>query len=93
MSVQPASKLSQRSEPDLAPTPDRASPQGKQKRGFALLAARDPEAHRALSARGAKVAHELGVAHEFDEDEARSAGRKGGLATQAKKKGNGHAAR
>jgi hypothetical protein len=56
------------------------------KRGFALLAEKDPDAHKRLSAAGGKSAQAQGVAHQFSEAEAREAGRKGGLATQAKKR-------
>ena len=46
-------------------------------RGFALMA---PEAHREIARLGGRAAHARGVAHKFSVDEAREAGRKGGLA-------------
>lgn len=52
-------------------------------RGFALM---DPEKHRKIASKGGKAAHELGKAHEFDKEEARAAGRKGGLARSKKRK-------
>ena len=47
----------------------------KQRRGFAAM---DPSRQKELAQRGGKAAHELGRAHEFSEDEARAAGKKGG---------------
>ena len=53
-----------------------ASPERKkQRRGFAAM---NPERQKELAQRGGKAAHELGRAHEFSEDEARAAGKKGG---------------
>lgn len=46
-------------------------------RGFASM---DPEKQRAIAAEGGRAAHAQGVAHEFDSEEARAAGRKGGQA-------------
>lgn len=45
------------------------------RRGFAAL---DEATQRAIASRGGRKAHADGVAHEFDSDEARKAGRKGG---------------
>lgn len=50
---------------------------GKSKRGFASM---DEERQREIASQGGKAAHEKGTAHEFDSEEAREAGRKGGLA-------------
>ena len=46
-------------------------------RGFASM---DPDKQRAIAAEGGRAAHAQGVAHEFDSEEAREAGRKGGQA-------------
>lgn len=46
-------------------------------RGFAAM---DREKVRELASKGGKRAHEMGVAHTFDSNEAREAGKKGGLA-------------
>lgn len=46
-------------------------------RGFASM---DPEKQRDIASKGGKAAHEKGTAHEFDSEEAREAGRKGGEA-------------
>ncbi|CAN5240312.1 hypothetical protein BH09BAC2_BH09BAC2_22310 [soil metagenome] len=47
------------------------------KTGFAAM---DPERRRAVAAKGGRAAHLSGNAHEFTTDEAREAGRKGGIA-------------
>jgi general stress protein YciG len=47
------------------------------KRGFAAMS---PEMQREIASRGGKAAHATGVAHEFTPEEARKAGRKGGVA-------------
>ena len=50
--------------------------QKKGKRGFAAM---DSGQQREIAAKGGRVAHERGVAHEWSRDEAKQAGRKGGL--------------
>ena len=50
---------------------------GPKKRGFGSM---DPERQREIARQGGKAAHERGSAHEFTSDEARAAGRKGGVA-------------
>lgn len=47
----------------------------KAKRGFAMM---DPERRRLIASKGGKMAHEQGLAHEWNRDEAREAGHKGG---------------
>ena len=49
----------------------------KHLRGFALL---DRAKRRAIASKGGKTAHARGVAHEWSPEQARLAGRKGGLA-------------
>jgi hypothetical protein len=44
-------------------------------RGFASM---DDDKQREIASKGGKAAHEAGNAHEFDSNEARKAGRKGG---------------
>ena len=44
-------------------------------RGFAGM---DEDKQREIASKGGKAAHEKGTAHEFDSEEAREAGRKGG---------------
>lgn len=50
---------------------------GKSGRGFAGM---DEEKQREIASKGGHAAHEKGTAHEFDSEEARAAGRKGGEA-------------
>lgn len=49
------------------------------RRGFAAM---DPQAQRAIAAKGGRAAHIKGTAHEFTSEEARIAGRKGGEASR-----------
>ena len=44
-------------------------------RGFAAM---DPEKQKEIASKGGKASHESGNAHEFNSEEAREAGRKGG---------------
>jgi uncharacterized protein len=80
-------------EQGLAPDPlpsvtpaEESAPMGasvpRQRRGFATM---DKEKVREIARHGGKAAHAAGTAHEFSSDEARAAGRKGGLATHAKR--------
>ena len=48
---------------------------GKERRGFASM---PKDKQREIASKGGKAAHEKGTAHEFDSEEARMAGRKGG---------------
>jgi general stress protein YciG len=50
---------------------------GKEHRGFASM---DREKQREIASKGGKAAHEQGAAHEWTREEAKAAGRKGGLA-------------
>ena len=50
---------------------------GKSRRGFASM---DPSRQREIASKGGRAAHAKGTAHEFDSNEARAAGRKGGEA-------------
>ena len=45
-------------------------------RGFASM---EPDKQRRIASEGGRASHEKGTAHEFSADEAREAGRKGGL--------------
>jgi general stress protein YciG len=57
---------------------------GKQtsERGFAAM---DPEKQREISKEGGKASHEKGTGHEFNSQEAKEAGKKGG---ESRGKGN-----
>lgn len=59
---------------DNNPTPPSS---GTRRRGFASM---DPNKQKEIASKGGKAAHAKGTAHEFTPDEAREAGRKGGLA-------------
>ena len=48
---------------------------GRSNRGFAAMS---PERQRQIASEGGRAAHRQGVAHEWNSDEARKAGRKGG---------------
>ena len=50
--------------------------QSRSNRGFAAM---DAEQQREIASKGGRAAHEQGTAHEFSPDEARAAGRKGGV--------------
>ena len=45
-------------------------------RGFAAMS---PERQREIASKGGRAAHEQGVAHQWSSEEARQAGRKGGM--------------
>lgn len=57
----------------------------KTPRGFAAM---DPQAQRAIAAKGGRAAHQKGTAHEFTSEEARIAGRKGGEASRGGRRSN-----
>jgi general stress protein YciG len=46
----------------------------------------DPAKQREIASKGGKAAHQKGTAHEWTSDEARDAGRKGGLASHARRR-------
>jgi general stress protein YciG len=54
--------------------------QGSSNRGFASM---DPEKQRQIASKGGKAAHQKGSAHEFNSQEARQAGRKGGQSSHS----------
>ncbi len=63
----------------VAPTAEARQPK---RRGFAAM---DPAKVSEIARKGGKAAHAAGTAHEFSADEARVAGRKGGLAPHARR--------
>jgi general stress protein YciG len=69
------SQISEQRKPDETP---------RRKRGFAAM---DPKLVSELASRGGKAAQRAGTAHRFNSEEARVAGRKGGMATGAKRRG------
>jgi general stress protein YciG len=52
-------------------------------RGFASM---DPDTQREIASKAGKASHAKGVAHEWTSEEAREAGRRGGMARHAKRK-------
>jgi len=52
-------------------------------RGFASM---DPEKQREIARKGGKAAHEKGTAHEWTSEEARTAGRKGGIVSHQRRR-------
>ena len=68
--------------PDAPPQAPEAAPPRKP-RGFAAM---DRKIVSEIARKGGKAAHTAGTAHEFTSDEARAAGRKGGLASHAKRR-------
>lgn len=66
---------------DFRGSPD--EPRRSRPRGFAAM---DHSLVREIARKGGKAAHAKGTAHEFTGEEARAAGRKGGLATHEKRR-------
>jgi general stress protein YciG len=56
---------------------------GKEQRGFASM---DPNKQREIARQGGKAAHVKGTAHEWNREQARDAGRKGGSASHRNRK-------
>ena len=54
----------------------------KEDRGFASM---DRSRQRDIASKGGKAAHQKGTAHEWTSEEAREAGRKGGMASHRRK--------
>ena len=55
----------------------------KEDRGFASM---DPAKQREIASKGGKAAHQKGTAHEWTSEEARDAGRKGGIASHRRRR-------
>ena len=58
----------------------------KSRRGFAAMS---PDTQRRIASEGGKASHASGRGHRFSADEARDAGRKGGLVSRRGKASNG----
>jgi general stress protein YciG len=70
--------------PQTTTSPEGSAPiKTRKPRGFAAM---DPKLVSELAKRGGKAAHRAGTAHQFTSEEARVAGRKGGMATHAKRR-------
>jgi general stress protein YciG len=72
-----------KSEASETPPAEQPPPKKKSRRGFAAM---DPKLVSEIASKGGKAAHAAGTAHEFTSEEARAAGRKGGLAPHTKRK-------
>lgn len=70
--------------PTLVPPPIEEEPKPKKLRGFAAM---DRELVRKIASTGGKAAHAAGTAHEFSPEEARAAGKKGGIAVHVRRGG------
>lgn len=57
----------------------------KEDRGFASM---DRAKQREIASKGGKAAHQKGTAHEWTSEEARDAGRKGGIASHQRRREN-----
>jgi general stress protein YciG len=69
---------------DCSPrSPQPASETPRKPRGFAKM---DPQLVSELAKRGGVAVHRAGTAHRFTPEEARAAGRKGGMATHEKRR-------
>ena len=76
--------LDQELQPDAPPqAAETSEPKVRRPRGFAAI---DRKLLAEIASKGGKAAHSAGTAHEFTSAEAREAGRKGGLATHARRR-------
>ena len=77
LNISPANKRAM-----VAALAGKEEPPPRMQRGFARM---HPEELRELASKAGKASHESGRGHEFSAEEAREAGRKGGLETAAKR--------
>ncbi len=70
-------------QPDRPPSQSEQHAPARKPRGFAAM---DRKLVSEIARKGGKAAHSAGTAHEFTSEEARVAGRKGGIATHAKRR-------
>jgi len=72
------------SQPSEEPKPDAVAvnPRPRRPRGFAAM---DRSKVSEIASKGGKAAHAAGTAHQFTSDEARSAGKKGGVAPHVRR--------
>ncbi len=78
-------EITPREENETEVTPEQKAPEApaRKRRGFAAM---DPRLVSELASRGGKAAQRAGTAHRFSSEEARVAGRKGGIATGQKRR-------
>jgi hypothetical protein len=74
--------------PDNGPNAQDGAPPAEERRprrrGFAAM---DRDRVKEIASKGGKAAHAAGTAHQFSSDEARNAGRKGGMAPHVRRGG------
>ena len=68
--------------PKSEPSSEPANPKPRRPRGFAAM---DRSKVSEIASKGGKAAHAAGTAHQFSSDEARNAGRKGGVAPHVRR--------
>ena len=80
--TEPSSDLTNATEnaENATPTEERRP----RRRGFAAM---DSDRVKEIASKGGKAAHAAGTAHQFSSDEARNAGRKGGMAPHVRRGG------
>lgn len=66
------------------PSAEKTEERRPRRRGFAAM---DRDRVKEIASKGGKAAHAAGTAHQFTSDEARVAGRKGGMAPHARRGG------
>jgi general stress protein YciG len=66
------------------PSTEKTEERRPRRRGFAAM---DRDRVKEIASKGGKAAHAAGTAHQFTSDEARVAGRKGGMAPHARRGG------
>lgn len=70
---------------EAAPAQEKAAEERRpRRRGFAAM---DRDRVKEIASKGGKAAHAAGTAHQFSSDEARNAGRKGGMAPHVRRGG------
>jgi general stress protein YciG len=69
--------------PSTTPEANATTTESHEQRGFAAMSA---EKQREIASKGGRAAHEKGTAHEFTADEARKAGKKGGVSVSRNKR-------
>ena len=79
-SSEPSSNPTGESQEGATPTEERRP----RRRGFAAM---DRDRVKEIASKGGKAAHAAGTAHQFSSDEARNAGRKGGMAPHVRRGG------
>jgi len=79
---QDTNKNPEASEPKKTETTETPNPKPRRPRGFAAM---DRSKVSEIASKGGKAAHAAGTAHQFTSDEARNAGRKGGVAPHVRR--------